>query len=475
MLKTHLTYLRKAVRISVNTRNSDTIIQMLENIPGSRKEIYGLIRDITADARFYSVTDIEDDFWKIFGAYSIMLFIDSLPEDIWQESERLGLLKEDFLNDWLSSYILPLPPKLRLEKETEARHLIFPGSNSLKGILSPFGEYDGEITDCTDKEDSDFSSLPESLMPLKSQKYMGNKEGGEKELDAGRGEGEEHDTEIRFLQSLDPGLLRLAKMIGRSGGESIKAGKYRPASKSDISGITSGNDLNSVIPSELAMLASPQIENIFLKKFTSRQLQLFSSASSSPEKGKDKGGPIYICVDTSGSMNGDPEVMAKTLAMAISIIAQKERRPVILINYSDKISFFVLLNLRRQKRNLLTFLSNSYGGGNNEALLFKFLFKILPSHPRYKSIKNLFKGADLLVISDFLWCPLQEEAIGLIKTARNEGLKIYTLGVDFFDLKDNFYTTESKMEGEEELENGFDFFAHSDYRFEYNNGFIREA
>lgn len=471
MLKTHLTYLRKAVRISVNARASETIVSILEKMPNSKKGIYALVRDITGDARFYSVTDIEDDFWQIYGTCAIMRFLDSIPEETWRDEEKLTALKEDFLNDWIASHILPLSGSERMRKGEDARIALYgirsTGGGASMGGNGIFSEDEGvQFADFTQSEEMDFGKLPENLKILARPEFERDREKA-----AGRGEGEEESLEIRFLQRLDPDLLRLARMIGRSGGERVRKGKYHNSTKSDISGITTGNDLNSVVPTELALLSTPSTEKLFLKKFTSRQLQIFSSASVSQEKGKDKSGPIYICVDTSGSMSGEPEVMAKTLAMAVAIIAQKERRPLILINYSHKVSFFVLTDLASQKRNLLSFLTASYSGANNEDMLFRFLFKVLPRQKKYRRFKNLFEGADLLVISDFIWMMLQPDTLHLLQEAREKGMKVYSLGVEYFSSGHGFHQEE---EYSEEIVDGYGFFERSDYRFTYNDGYVTQ-
>ncbi|MBD5328896.1 MAG: hypothetical protein HDS03_03235 [Bacteroides sp.] len=479
MLTTHLTFLRKAVRASVNARSADVILSILEKMRTPKTAIYRLIKDIVADARFYSVTEWCDDFWKKYGVNAIADFIETIPSQIWKDENKLTELKEDFLNEWMANNILPLTSEEKIERMSlyylNADLDYVPGNAS--GLLNRHFN-DSKFEDKTSSSKIDLESLPYQMKPfLQPQK------------ENGKGEGDRHTSEVNYLNRLDPELVRLAEMIGRSGGASVSKGKYSHANKSDINGITSGNDLNSVIPSELALLGSPRTENIFLKKFTSKQLQIFSSASSSSEKTNDTSGPIYICVDTSGSMTGAPEETAKTLALAISIIAQRKHRPVILINYSDKVSFFVLTNLSEQKFALLSFLSSSYGGGNDENLLFDFIFNGLPNNSKYKKIENLFSGADLLMISDFEWGSLTDDALNLLENARKEGMKIFSLGMDYeskiykernFDCsnlnEEGFFDSPSLKEEYRKWHyyNGHHFFQNSDYKFTYIDGVIQE-
>ena len=49
---------------------------------------------------------------------------------------------------------------------------------------------------------------------------------------------------------------------------------------------------------------------------------------------KEPKGPIIVCVDTSGSMQGTPENIAKTVTFALSKIAIEEERKCYLISFS---------------------------------------------------------------------------------------------------------------------------------------------
>ncbi len=278
--------------------------------------------------------------------------------------------------------------------------------------------------------------------------------------------------DMEFLYHLDPTLVELAEKIGRSGGASqVPSGKFKHASKSDISGVTVGDDLNSLLPSELALLGVKATENIFYQRYVEKRLQLFSSASQSFEKKDDKSGPIYICVDTSGSMTGEPETAAKTLAYAIAILAQRDKRPICMINYSHQVSFFILTDLQMQRQQFLSFLSYSYDGGNDENKLFNFIFTKLPKIPEYSRMARSFAGADLLLISDYQWGGISEKNQRLIADAREQGMKIYGLGVNVWpshlearrDDQDDFYA------------NGYSFLAGCDHTYLYENGRVEEV
>ena len=226
------------------------------------------------------------------------------------------------------------------------------------------------------------------------------------------------------------------------------------------------------MPSELALLGAKSTENLFYQRYVQNRLQLFSSASHSFEVANDKSGPIYICVDTSGSMKGEPEVTAKTLALAVAIVAQRDRRPICMINYSHNLSFFILTNLHRQRKKFLAFLSHSYDGGNDEDKLFYFIFKKLPSIPKYKLFADAFKGADILIISDFIWSYISNENMELIQKARSEGMIFYGLGIDVREHQLDILDDPEKHD--DEICDGYNFLKQCDYRYLYENGSVFE-
>ena len=266
-------------------------------------------------------------------------------------------------------------------------------------------------------------------------------------------------------------LERLAMMIGRRGEDEIEAGgKFQRAAKSDITGITIGGEIGCALPSEITLLTSSATENIFYDRLVRKKLQVFASASKSKGIRKKEEGPVYICIDTSSSMRGEPEKMAKALALSVAEIAQTTNRPVCLINYSDDVSFFVLTNLERQRRHFMKFLTMSYGGGNDEENLFDFIFNVMPQLKDYKKFGSKFEGADLLVVSDFFWTPLTSKVKKLLEKSRKGGMRFFALGVGN---KEIFTRNENN--------NGFcaygglGFFHECDARFVYDDGWCTEV
>lgn len=243
-------------------------------------------------------------------------------------------------------------------------------------------------------------------------------------LNIGGGVGSKVELQNRFLSNVPHSLIELAKRIGRSGDNIYEtSGSFVSSSKSDIAGITIGNDLSNLLPSELAMLAEPTTRDIFYRNFVTKRLQVFASQSSEKKGKKKHDGPIVICLDTSSSMQGEPILIAKALSIAICIIAQRRKRKVLVVKYSYNHDLFRLHNIEQDKKDLLNFLGEAEMGGNDEDGMFRWLFDdIMPFDGDYST-------ADILCISDFGWMPISEVVMEKINAEKQKGMTFYGLNI----------------------------------------------
>ena len=244
----------------------------------------------------------------------------------------------------------------------------------------------------------------------------------------GYGTEQVQQMECRLLSTIPRSLKKLARMIGRTGGFGVESGmSFSRAAKSDISGITVGDDLNSLLPTEVAMLSEKKTQDIFYRNYAEKRLQVFASASSGEKKVVRKDGPVIICLDTSSSMNGEPARVARMLTVAVAIYAMRRRRKVMIIKYSMGYSCDTFTRMGKDKDRLMEFLRWHGVGGNDENRMFSYLFeKRLPEEPA-------FDAADILCISDFGWAPLYDDVKQLIADAKVGGLKFYGLAVNLRD------------------------------------------
>lgn len=270
--------------------------------------------------------------------------------------------------------------------------------------------------------------------------------------DLSRGElrksGFEYIKKFADLLEKDESLRELAQMLGRQNNAQTELEKaYRDkvsnkteyhscrAYRGSICGVKQSNDISSVFPSELAQFKYPATKRYFQLKFAQKQLLSYDyenlTKDNVSETGKEEiqvpkkeeKGPIMICVDTSGSMYGTPEQVAKTITFALTKIAIREKRKCYLISFSTGIHTLELNDTKKGNvlNNLLQFLSMSFNGGTdaNPAL----------THAVKKLGENDWKNADVLMVSDFCMDDLNDRLKKAIKEEKQKGTKFHSLTI----------------------------------------------
>ena len=348
-------------------------------------------------------------------------------------NEEIRQFLEELLNRNLGTDLKPGPQEKQEQEEEEEEDNEENDENVDKEREDANSGEQNKIPD-------DINDLLEDLMKSIGRPDTGNEEDEEKEkenetdneeqfgIGAGNSKEENLRRENRFLRSIPKDLLKLAKIIGRSGSVDFKpSGHFPTAAKSDITGITIGDNLSSLLPSETALLSCPATQPTFYHNYVEKRLQIFASASSGNAPVTHQDGPVIICLDTSGSMRGEKVEIACNLTMAITIIAQRRKRDVLVVKYSDWHFLLKVTKLSRQREDLEKFLSSYQGRGNAENELFRWLFKdILPN-------EKAFYTADILCITDFGWTPLNDYTIKLIESFKRKGMIFYGLNVLGFE------------------------------------------
>lgn len=203
-------------------------------------------------------------------------------------------------------------------------------------------------------------------------------------------------------------------------------------SREEIVGIRLGRDIEHVLPSELALLGDPDTAVLFDLKYVESGLMCFDmqgiqnihrhveTEEERSVKEAEKQGPMVICIDTSGSMNGMPETVAKAVALFLSAKARQQQRRCYLINFSTDIDTLDLgADLGMEA--LLRFLKMSFHGGTDVAPAMEHALDTME--------KDAYRNADLLVISDFIMSELPERSLARIESRRLDGNRFHSLVV----------------------------------------------
>ncbi|MEV1069606.1 VWA domain-containing protein [Streptomyces sp. NPDC050263] len=180
------------------------------------------------------------------------------------------------------------------------------------------------------------------------------------------------DQRARLAERLRTGrLAQWAELIGRfrqmADGE--RARKVENAT-GELVGVTLGNDLSRVIPSELANLGLPELRAVFAVRYAAGELMLYDSQG---EQATGQGA-VIACVDTSHSMyEAGPggvtrEAWAKACALALLDQARHAGRDFvgILFSAADKIQVFrFLADQPAEIAQVLDFAETFLGGGTS--------------------------------------------------------------------------------------------------------------
>ena len=160
-----------------------------------------------------------------------------------------------------------------------------------------------------------------------------------------------------------------------------------------------------------------------------RRLQTFDFRSQTPVKVQAEQskttplgpGPYIVCLDTSGSMSGIPEEVAKAICYGLILRSRAEKRACYLISYSIDVEVLNLADWEQQQEQIVNFLSYSFHGGTDLEPALKKALQMLQNED--------YILADVLVISDFEIRDLSLETITAINSVRERNTLFHSLEV----------------------------------------------
>lgn len=213
------------------------------------------------------------------------------------------------------------------------------GTDSDK-LLTSMQKYSNLLSKCLDGESQKFGNmLEETIQETKEiEKSMHELASG---IDSSNSNSDLKKTPLEDQFKLAEYLMKNKYMreISMYAGRLKKIARAKQKSKSDTaitrSGIKNGNEIESILPSELANLFNPKLKKDFMRRFIEKETLQYAN------KGKESlgKGPIILCLDQSNSiMNLDKQ--AKGFTLALMSIAKKQRRDFFLINFSNRIQTF---------------------------------------------------------------------------------------------------------------------------------------
>ncbi|WP_298442235.1 VWA domain-containing protein [uncultured Ferrimonas sp.] len=206
---------------------------------------------------------------------------------------------------------------------------------------------------------------------------------------------------------------------------------HAPA-KEEVFGLTLGQEIAHALPCELALLGEPQLAELFDLKYAEQQLLSYQLRGWQPEwqtkmvlqphsiTVEQNMGPMILCVDTSLSMRGTPELIAKAVTLYLAATANAQQRDCYLINFATDIDT-LKLDDKNGLAGLLAFLGQSFCGGTDvEPAL---------NHGLTLMTQGEFQQADLVILSDFVMTELSEANAQRMAQQRQCGNRCYGLAI----------------------------------------------
>jgi len=354
----------------------------------------------------------EDRFEGLIGKKTF----EELDTDTQQEVDRIFT---DLLAQWDALYqakLLEFQLNKLEEEQEQFKDLVnqkVEEYEKLVDLISPFSEYVGRYWDMSRElwHDTDFNLLTQYHDLLQNEESI-------KQLADLLGRMREAEI-ISEEEAYEEIIVRQEWVVDNE-------------HKAEITGIHSSDDLNALLPAETALLGDEHTETVFLKRYAEKGLQTFHFQDKHLVQSEDQftkvhqrvrqkeKGPFIVCVDTSDSMSGQPERIAKVLCFAILKLAAREQRRAYLINFSTGIQTIDLLDIGNSIESIASFLRMSFHGGTDISLALYEVLRQLQTES--------YRDADVLIISDFIMYRIEEDVLKRVRFhQQNNGTQFHSL------------------------------------------------
>lgn len=203
------------------------------------------------------------------------------------------------------------------------------------------------------------------------------------------------------------------------------------AAKSAVVGIRESDDLSSITSSEAGLFASEETELLFYLKLAEKKLLTYDYQPEMRSRGRVpdrrvsgrqdyQRGPLVIAVDTSGSMQGEGEETAKSLALALARVALGDGRPVHLISFSRQAESVTIWPTGKGRLDsLIRFLLMSFHGGTELSAALEIGIGMLN--------RTAFARSDMVFLTDGQAPPFAPSDVAAMNEARRRGVRFCSL------------------------------------------------
>jgi uncharacterized protein with von Willebrand factor type A (vWA) domain len=218
-------------------------------------------------------------------------------------------------------------------------------------------------------------------------------------------------------------LQKLAAISGRFKRIALQQQKSRVKHQPDeVTSIRTGNEIERLLPAEIALLTAPELEDLFYLKFSERSLMQYDLDGQKPQ-GQ---GPIIVAIDESGSMTCGcdgltSEIWSKAVMLGLLSIARLQKRDFAVIHFSgdDDLKVDHFPKGEGTHSEIISCASFFYGGGTAFGPWMNKALELVDS--------SRFEKADVICISDGI-SYVPPEAVDQWKKVRAErGMRAYSV------------------------------------------------
>lgn len=250
-------------------------------------------------------------------------------------------------------------------------------------------------------------------------------------------------------------LNRIADLLGRLASSQkeyeeylVKEIKYSPSKKKTYKapintvGITMGDSIPLLLAYQFQLRKKDSTKAIFNKNLIEKKLLEFDRRDKMIDEvvthrterkfKEDSMGPFIIAVDTSGSMHGEPETIAKAFALALIKIANKDNRKCFVISFSTSTIEFDATDITNDWNKLFYFLSLSFSGGTDIGpAITKAIAKVKEED---------YVNADVIFVSDMIINSLGSNLEKEVRELKEKKVRFHslTIGNSFHKLNTEF-------------------------------------
>lgn len=234
----------------------------------------------------------------------------------------------------------------------------------------------------------------------------------------------------------DENLKKFIRIIGTYVEESIELSEiekelFLENIPQETFALYQSSDLNNLLPNEVAQLDDSDLEIVFLKNFVEQKLltyQLWGVEREMQEewiiRTKDSGerGPLFLCLDTSGSMRNMKEIISKALMLVFVRELEKLDVNIVFIPFSMDAKFYDLYDSKVKFKTVKNNLRRSFYGGTDLEKLINVIDGVID--------KKKYEKANILIISDFVFKKLPKKLETKITEIKSKGHKFHSLSIN---------------------------------------------